>query len=132
MVRLIREVFALVPKKNAKTTYGAALMLVALPTYERPNANFHLLAPTQDITDIAFSQVAGMVRLNADLVRRLRVQDHIKTITHRASGSTRRGYEESFDRRWVTGMLSAGWLLDELHEAAKMSKADSAGLLWGG
>ena len=123
-IRLIREVFALVPKKNSKTTYGAALMLVALLMNERPNANFHLLAPTQDITDIAFSQVAGMVRLNADLARRLRVQDHIKTITHRASGSTLEVM--SFDPRVVTGLLSSGWLLDELHEAAKMSKADSA------
>ena len=123
-VRMIREVFALVPKKNSKTTYGAALMLVALLMNERPNANFHLLAPTQDITDIAFSQIAGMVRLNPDLARRLRVQDHIKTITHRASGSTLEVM--SFDPRVVTGLLSAGWLLDELHEAAKMSKADSA------
>lgn len=123
-IRLIREVFVLVPKKNSKTTYGAALMLVALLMNERPNANFHLLAPTQDITDIAFSQVAGMVRLNADLARRLRVQDHIKTITHRASGSTLEVM--SFDPRVVTGLLSSGWLLDELHEAAKMSKADSA------
>jgi len=123
-VRMIREVFALVPKKNSKTTYGAALMLVALLMNERPNANFHLLAPTQDIADVAFSQVAGMVRLNVDLARRLRVQDHIKTITHRASGSTLEVM--SFDPRVVTGLLSAGWLLDELHEAAKMSKADSA------
>jgi len=34
--RMIREIFLLVPKKNSKTTNGAALMLTALLISKRP------------------------------------------------------------------------------------------------
>src|SRR6266581_4771873 len=56
--RHIREVFLLVPKKNSKTTGGAALMLTSLLMNKVPKAEFLLIAPTQPITEIAFNQVA--------------------------------------------------------------------------
>ena len=122
--RYIREIFALVPKKNSKTTYGAALMLVALLLNERPVGAFHLFAPTQDITVLSFDQLAGMIRLDADLMKRIKIQDHIRTVTHRATGATLEVM--SFDPKVVTGQKSAGWMIDELHVMARMAKADSA------
>ena len=38
--RMIRELFALVPKKNSKTTDGALLMVTALLLNQRPRAGF--------------------------------------------------------------------------------------------
>src|SRR5258708_6097968 len=65
--RNVREVFLLVPKKNSKTTNGAALMLTSLLINKRPNAEFLLIAPTQPITEIAFNQVAGMIEADPKL-----------------------------------------------------------------
>jgi phage terminase large subunit-like protein len=65
--RMAREVFLMVPKKQAKTSYGAALMLTSLLINERPNAEFLLIAPTQPIAEIAFDQVAGMIEADARL-----------------------------------------------------------------
>jgi phage terminase large subunit-like protein len=135
--RWIREVFALVPKKNAKTSYGAGLMLTSLLMNERPMAKFLLVAPTQDVTELAFSQVAGMVRLEKRLIGAhkgdglLRVQDHIKLITHRDTGATLEVM--SFDPEVLTGQRPTGFMLDELHVVSGSSKAASAvGQLRGG
>lgn len=62
--RAIQEIFNLVPKKNAKTTNGAALMMTALLMNERPRAEFILIGPTQEISNLAFGQATGMI--NAD------------------------------------------------------------------
>src|SRR4029077_19123938 len=53
--RRIRELFLLVPKKNSKTTNGALLMLTALLLNQRPQANFIMTAPVQDVAEIAFA-----------------------------------------------------------------------------
>ena len=43
--RQVREVFCLTPKKQSKTTYGAALMVTALLMNRRPRAEFLLIGP---------------------------------------------------------------------------------------
>lgn len=120
--RLIRELFLLVPKKNAKTTGGAALMLTALLMNDRPRAEFLLVAPTQQITDISFGQVAGMIDLDEELTRRIHVQSHLKKITYRATGGTLQ--VKSFDPKVMTGVKPAGVLVDELHVIAESADAD--------
>ena len=65
---MVRELFVLVPKKNSKTSYGALLMLVALLLNLRPRARFIMTAPTQDITELAFGQAEGAVRLDPVLL----------------------------------------------------------------
>lgn len=122
--RMVREVFCLVPKKNSKTTYGAELMLTALLLNRQPNAPFILTAPTQDITDLAFGQIAGSIDLDPVLQAKLRVRDHLKVIEHRQSGAELS--IKTFDPKILTGQIPAGILIDELHVCAKMSKADSA------
>ncbi len=60
--RVVREFFVLVAKKSAKTTCGAALMLVALLVNRRPRAEFLLIGPTHDISKLAYAQaVPGRV-----------------------------------------------------------------------
>jgi phage terminase large subunit-like protein len=76
--RHIREIFALIGKKNSKTSYGAGLMLTALILNERPRGKFLLVAPTQDVTELAFSQAAGMIALDGFLSKHFRVQEPIQ------------------------------------------------------
>jgi phage terminase large subunit-like protein len=129
--RHIREVFCLVPKKNSKTSYGAGLMLTSLLLNTRPKAVFLLVAPTQDITEIAFSQVEGMIGLDPGLQDLLHVQRHLKRITDRRNSATLEVM--SFDPAVLTGQKPAGILLDELHVVASNAKAASAvGQLRGG
>ncbi len=65
-VRWLREFFLLVPKKNSKTTNGAAIMLTALLENKRPRAEFLLVGPAQEIADTAFSQAVGMIEADPE------------------------------------------------------------------
>ena len=58
--RLIQEYFLVVPKKNAKSSNGGAVMVVALILNRRPEGEFLLVAPTKEIADIAFKQASGV------------------------------------------------------------------------
>ncbi|WP_237183331.1 terminase large subunit [Roseomonas gilardii] len=129
--RHIREIFALVPKKNSKTSYGAGLMLTALILNQRPKGKFLLVAPTQDVTELAFDQCRGMIDLDAYLTKRFHVQTHLKKITDRTNGATLEVM--SFDPNVLTGQKPTGFLVDEVHVVSKSAKAPSAiGQLRGG
>lgn len=121
--RLIRELFLLAAKKSSKTSYGAAMMLTALLLNKRPRAEFLLIAPTQAISDLAFSQASGMVAADPDgfLQKRMHVQDHVKCITDRRTRAQLK--VKTFDSSILTGIKPAGVLLDELHEISKNSKS---------
>lgn len=126
--RYIREVFCLVPKKNSKTSYGAGLMLSAFLLNKRPKGPFGLVGPTQDITEIAFSQIDGMIKLDPGLDSNqggfLHVQGHIKRVTDLRYGSTLEVM--SFDPAVLTGQKWAGILVDEMHVLGPMLKGSSA------
>lgn len=51
--RMAPEVFCMVPKKNGKTTTGAALTLIGLLMNERPRAEFVYVGPTHEVADLA-------------------------------------------------------------------------------
>ena len=112
-VRHIEEIFALVPKKNSKTTYFAAVMLVALLMNRRPRAEFLFVAPTQAIADLAYSQADGMIELDAELSKRFKRREHLKTIEDLTNGAKLR--IKTFDLQILTGPRPAGVFLDELH-----------------
>lgn len=129
--RFIQEVFLLVPKKNSKTTNGAALMLTAVLMSERPRAEFLLVAPTQEVADLAFQQAMGMVEADEVLMAKCHIQPHIKRITYRPTGAFLK--VKSFDPKIVTGSKPAGVLLDEVHVIAEAPDADRViGQLRGG
>lgn len=121
--RFIRELLLLAPKKSAKTSLGAALMITALLVNTRPRAEFLIVAPTKIIADLAYSQAVGMRDADPEgfLQKRLHVQDHMRTITDRKRES--KLLIKSFDSGVLTGVKPAGVLMDELHEIARDASA---------
>lgn len=130
-VRAVNEFFLLVPKKNSKTTNSAGIMLTALIENKRPNAEFLLIAPTQSVANLAFSQAAGMVLADEQLQKACEVKDYLKQIIFRKSNAKLK--IKSFDPSVLTGTKPAGVLLDELHVIAEHHNADRViGQLRGG
>jgi phage terminase large subunit-like protein len=130
-VRHLREIFQLVPKKNSKTTGGAGIMVTATLMSRRPRAEFLLVAPTQEVADLAFRQACGMIEADDVLLAKCHIQEHIKKITYRPTGAFLK--VKSFDPKVVTGSKPAGVLLDELHVIAEAHDADRViGQLRGG
>lgn len=122
--RKVSGAFVLVPKKNSKTTNGGALMLTALLMNQRPNAQFGLFGPTQEISELAYQAAAGMVEADPDLKKMFQVQDHLKKITIKAGpGKGSRLKIMTFDPKIATGGKYAGWLLDEAHLLGSEPKA---------
>ncbi len=129
--RRVREPFLLIPKKNAKTTGGAAILLTALLINERPYAEFLLVAPTQQIAELAFRQVEGMIATDKFLRSLLHVQPHLKKITHQRNSATLQ--IKSFSTDILTGVKPSGILVDELHVVSNNPNADRViGQLRGG
>lgn len=130
-VRHLREYFALVPKKNSKTTGGAAIMVTAMLVNRRPRAEFLIVAPTQEVAELAFRQAVGMVDSDPVLALKFHIQEHLKKITYRPTGAFLK--VKSFDTKVVTGSKPTGVLLDELHVIAEHKDADRViGQLRGG
>lgn len=119
--RMIREFFLMIPKKNGKSSIAAAIIVIAAVMNERPNAELVLIAETQNIAGISFSQAAGIIRLDAGLEAIFHVRSHLKTIEHRNSGALIRIL--SADGDVVTGSKAAYVLVDETHVLAHKHKA---------
>jgi phage terminase large subunit-like protein len=130
-VRHIRELFLMVPKKSSKTSYAAAMLLTAVLVSPRPRAEYLFIGPTQEISDLAFQQAAGMVEIDPVLAAKCHIQHHIKKITYRPTGAFLK--VKSFSPNVVTGSKPAGVLIDELHVIGEMNNADRVlGQLRGG
>lgn len=119
--RLVWELLCMVPKKNSKTCYAAALGLTALYMEEAPNRQMLLVAPSQNISERSFNFAQGMIRLDTRLDAIFKVQDHLKCITRRKTETTLD--VKSFDTTIVTGEIPILTIIDELHELGKKAKA---------
>lgn len=119
---LVNELFVLVPKKNSKTTYAAAMGLTALLLWERPNAELLILGPTQNIAERGFRQAQGMIRADERLAKIFHVQEHLKKITRVKTGATLS--VKSFDSQVVTGEIPSLTIIDELHILGSKSGAE--------
>lgn len=113
--RHVSEIFALVGKKNSKTTYSAGLMLDLLLTNKVPRAEFLFVGPTQEISDEAFRAVQGMIEEDPEgyLQKRFHVRDHLKEIRDRVTKA--RIKIKTFSMSVMTGSKPLVVLLDELH-----------------
>ncbi len=122
-VRHVPEIFALIGKKNSKTTNGAGLMLTALLVNEVPRGEFLFIAPTQEIADGAFQQAAGMIDADPEgyLQKRFHVVEHKKTIRDRVNKAFVK--VKTFDMKVMTGSKPIGVLIDELHIMGSMHYA---------
>ncbi len=121
VTRFIREIFNLVPKKNNKTTGGAAIMMTALLVNERPRAEFLLIGPTQAVSETAFSQAVGMIQADPYLEKRFHIREHLKEIRDRTNGAKLK--IKTFDTKVLVGVKPVGVLIDELHELGKIAGA---------
>lgn len=119
--RMIQEVFLLVPKKNGKSSYAAAIMVTAMIVNRRPNAEFLLIAPTMEIAGISYKQAEGIIKADPELLKLFHLREHLKTIVHRASGAELK--IKAADTDVITGSKSTGILIDETHVFAKKSNA---------
>lgn len=120
-VRMVPELLAMVPKKNSKTTGGAAITLTGLLMNVRPRAEFIYVGPTQEVADLAFQQSVGMIEADEYLTKRFHVAHHTKTITDRRNKA--RLKVKTFDMKVVTGSKPSFILLDELHLMATINGA---------
>jgi phage terminase large subunit-like protein len=121
--RMVSEIFALVPKKNSKTTGGAGVAVTAMLMNRRPNAELLFVGPTQDVADLAFQQASGMIEADPDgyLTKRFHIREHIKTIEDRKNGA--RLKIKTFDMRVMTGTKPVAVFIDELHIMSTFSYA---------
>lgn len=123
--RRIAEIFALVPKKNSKTTGGAAVMLTALLMNRRPRARMLFVGPTKIIANLAFDQAAGMIEADPAgyLQKRFQVAQHNKTITDRVTSAVLE--IKAFDMVSMTGVKPVIVLVDELHIMSSNAQASA-------
>lgn len=112
-LRYIRDIFAMLPKGQSKTTYSAGLLLTAMLMNRRPRAEALFVGPTQAIADNAYDKAVGMVESSRDLKRRFRTRDHVKTIEDLVTHSELR--VKTFDVSILTGSILILALVDELH-----------------
>lgn len=119
--RLVWELLCMVPKKNSKTTYVAALGLTALFMEDAPNRQMLIVAPSQNISERCFNQAQGMIRLDQRLKAIFKVQDHLKCITRRKTGTQLD--VKTFDTSIVTGEIPVLTIIDELHELGNKAHA---------
>lgn len=119
--RMIQELFLLVPKKNMKSTGAAGIMVTAAIVNRRPEAEFTLVAPTIEVTGIAFKQARGIVKRDPELDKLFQVRDHIRTIQHRKTGAYLQ--IKAADTDVITGSKASGTLIDETHVFAKRANA---------
>lgn len=119
--RMIQELFLLVPKKNAKSTGAAGIMVTAIIVNRRPEAEYTFLAPTIEVAQISFRQARGIIKADPELDKLFHIQDNIRRITHRRSDAYLQ--IKAADTDVVTGGKAVGTLVDETHVFAKKSSA---------
>lgn len=115
------ELLCMVPKKNSKTTYAAAVGLTALIMEQAPNREMLLVGPTQAISTRCFKQAADMIRASPTMMKLFHINDADSVITRLATKTSLA--VKTFATNIVTGEIPVLTIIDEVHLLGKMPKA---------
>lgn len=114
-LRLYRQMFVIIPKKNGKSTIAAGLTLKLTCADGEPGAEVYGAAYDKDQAKIIFEIAAAMVEQQPTLSKRLKVNRHESRIAHPGSRSK---YEAiANDVRGSHGFDVHGLVYDEYHTA---------------
>lgn len=128
--RIVRTVFAMIPRGNRKTSLGAALTLLHTIGPEKvPLGQVVCAAADQKQAKIAFDEAASILRADRRLVPLVKIVDHRNRITNRQNQSWVEAL--SADAKTQHGRTIHFSLMDELHSWPKRDlwEAIKTGLL---
>lgn len=113
-LRRFRTVYLEIPRKNAKSTLGAALALYMLVGDGEPGAEVFSAAGDRDQAAIIFGIARGMVEQEPELIKRCKPFQH--SITHQGRDKITRFYKVlSAEAKTKHGFNAHAIIFDELH-----------------
>lgn len=121
--QLIKEYGLLISKKNTKSTLAAGIMLTAMLTCWRENEEHLIIAPSKEVADNSFQAAASMVRADPTLSAMLKVQNHVRAITHLRTGNSLKVSASTVNA--VSGKKAGRVLVDELWVFGKHDWAEA-------
>jgi phage terminase large subunit-like protein len=121
--RIVKTVFALIPRGSRKTTLGAALTLLHSVGPERtPGGQIVLAASDQKQARIAYEEAISIIRADIRIDRIVDVVDHRNRFRDQRSGSVVEAI--SADAKTQHGRTPSFTLMDELHAWPKRDTWD--------
>ena len=113
-VRLYRDIYLEVAKKNAKSELGAGLALYSLFNTQEPNGEIYGAAGNREQASIIFNRAVEMIRQSKALEKRVRIKDSTKTIVNKQTNSFYKVLSAEYTGK--SGFSPTVVLFDELHE----------------
>ncbi|WP_083593957.1 terminase TerL endonuclease subunit [Aurantimonas sp. 22II-16-19i] len=112
--RIVKTVFAMIPRGNRKTTLGAALTLLhAIGPEKVPGGQIVCAAADQKQARIAFEEATSVIRADKRLVSLVDIADYRNRLRDNRSGSIVEAI--SADAKTQHGRTPTFTLMDELH-----------------